>query len=232
MKSAQRLAQIVYLLIFVAGLFFLVLNQGHHHTKLHHLMTKLHEYRSQHYLLAACAFFCVRFLCAAFAFPGSGMFTLMGGALFGWLPGTFLVLLANSTGSVVVFLLSRYAFKESLEKKYQRQYAWIRRLSHHRGAALLFFLRVIEVAPSFAVNSFFALTEMRLRTYFTATVLGALPGILLFTNLGVQAASIRQLNDLVSPMVLASLISLALIPLLSSIAWYLARNDCSTSLSK
>jgi len=222
LKVTQRAAQIIYLLIFAAGLLFFIMNRGQQH-QLHRLICGLHHYRAEHYWAAVCAFFCLRFLCAAFAFPGSGIFTLMGGALFGWIPGTLLVLLANSTGSVVVFLLSRHAFKASHKASYSRQYAWIHSLSHHHGAALLFFLRVIEVAPSFAVNSFFALTDMRLSTYFAATVLGALPGVLLFTNLGVQAITLRQLSDVVNPVMIISLASLAIIPLLSGMAWMVTK---------
>lgn len=64
---------------------------------------------------------------------------------------------------------------------------------------------------------------MRLSTYFAATVLGALPGVLLFTNLGVQAITLRQLSDVVNPVMIISLASLAIIPLLSGMAWMVTK---------
>ena len=212
----KRIAQIVYFLILAVGIFTYFYSRQYHDLCIYAVLEQLQQYQQHFFFRAALVFFLIRFLFASLAIPGSGLITLAGGAIFGWLPGSLIVLLANSTGYMIVFMLTRYAFKDSVEKRCKGSFNRIRNISNCHGPALLFMLRMIEIVPSFVVNSYFALTDMKPLTYFFFTLLGAYPGIALFTNIGVQIVSVRQLMDLISLPVLISFALAAFIPVVSS----------------
>ncbi|SFH93559.1 Uncharacterized membrane protein YdjX, TVP38/TMEM64 family, SNARE-associated domain [Tindallia magadiensis] len=215
-SNKKRIAQLAYGIIFITGLMIYFYSRNHHGFCAYLLIEKLQQYQQHFFLRSAFAFFLLRFLCASLAIPGSGLITLAGGAIFGWLPGSLLVLLANSTGYMIVFMLTRFAFKDTVETHLKGSFQKIRKISNGHGPALLFMLRMIEVVPCFVVNSYFALTDMKPLTYFTFTLLGAYPGIVLFTHIGVQIVSVKQLVDLISIPTLLLFAAAAFIPVISS----------------
>lgn len=218
LSHKKRVAQFLYFIFLILGLSIYFYSHHRHDACLHGIIQELQHYQQHFFLKAACAFLLLRFLFASLAIPGGGLITLAGGAIFGWLPGSLLVLFANTTGYMIVFFLTRFAFKDCVEKRFQGSFQRIRQISNCHGPTLLFMLRMIEIVPSFVVNSYFALTDMKPRVYFFFTLLGAFPGIILFTHIGVQIATVRQLVDLVSIPVLISFGILAFLPVLSSFA--------------
>ncbi|SDY74178.1 TVP38/TMEM64 family protein [Tindallia californiensis] len=215
-SNKKRIAQLAYGIMFITGLMIYFYSRNHHGLCLYAIIEGLQQYQQSFFLRSAFAFFLLRFLFASFAIPGSGLITLAGGAIFGWLPGSLLVLLANSTGYMIVFILTRFAFKDTVETYFKGSFQRIRKMSNSHGPALLFMLRMIEVVPCFVVNSYFALTDMKPLTYFIFTLLGAYPGIVLFTHIGVQIVSVKQLVDLISIPTLLLFAAAAFIPVISS----------------
>uniref|UniRef100_UPI0025BD3A09 TVP38/TMEM64 family protein n=1 Tax=Desulfonatronospira sp. TaxID=1962951 RepID=UPI0025BD3A09 len=82
------------------------------------------------------------------------------------------------------------------------------------GTGFLFMLRIIEVAPSFVINSVFAFTDMRVKTFFLVSLAGFLPGIFIFANAGSRLAQIDAMSCLMSTGVMLSLAAVGIFPLL------------------
>jgi uncharacterized membrane protein YdjX (TVP38/TMEM64 family) len=154
---------------------------------------------------------------AALSLPVGVLLTLACGFLFGRWVGTAVVVVSASAGATLAFLAARYLLAE-----------WARARMGGRAAALLrgfgedafhylLFLRLVPVFPFWLVNLAPALTPVRTRTFFVATLVGIVPGTFVYANLGTSLARIESPRDLVSGTTLAALAllgALSLVPIL------------------
>ena len=107
--------------------------------------------------------------------------TLAGGVLFGFTSGVVL----NWVGAVLAALLT-FSATRALERGvaapwFARVSASFHRLPNSEGTISLFLLRLLPVAPFFALNVGFALTAMSWRSYALATALGIIPVTVVYT---------------------------------------------------
>ena len=79
---------------------------------------------------------------------------------------------------------------------------------------LTFLLRLIPAFPFFLVNLGMGLTAIRVTTYFWVSLVGMLPGSLLYVNAGQTLATLDTPKDLLSLRVVLALAFLGLVPLL------------------
>ena len=173
------------------------------------------NFKNQYFFLAIIIFYFVRLFFAIVSIPGSGVLTILGGALFGFWVGVVLTSLSVSLGVLIVFLLTRYALRDFFKERFDKQFKKIDEISKKHGANLLLILRLIEIVPSFIINSFFSFTPMKSITYFWVSFLGMMPGIILFTNAGSQITDIQNFSDGVSSKLIISFSALILIPFFS-----------------
>jgi uncharacterized membrane protein YdjX (TVP38/TMEM64 family) len=68
----------------------------------------------------------------------------------------------------------------------------------------LIILRIVPVMPFFMVNYLAGLTRIRGWTFAWTTLLGVLPGSIVYTSAGRQLASIETVDDIFSPPLLAA----------------------------
>ncbi|MBL8549780.1 MAG: TVP38/TMEM64 family protein [Hyphomonadaceae bacterium] len=164
--------------------------------------------------------------------PGALFLTLSGGFLFGpWIGGAATVI-AATLGATGVFLAARTAFGDALRA---RAGGWLDKLERgFRDNAFnyLLALRLFPGAPFFIVNLAPAFLGVKLRDFFFATLIGIIPGTLVYASVGNglraafdaggeanPAAAARSL--ILSPSILlpiAGLILLALLPVALKIA--------------
>jgi uncharacterized membrane protein YdjX (TVP38/TMEM64 family) len=170
---------------------------------------------AENILFSILAFLGLRFLFSVISIPGSGVLTVAGGAIFGVWLGSFLSLMAVGAGLLVTFLISRYAVQDLVRRKTRKYMELIDKGIDKYGAGFLLMLRLIEVAPSFLINTAFALTTMKAWTYCWVSLVGILPGVIIFANAGTRLAELESLAGLMDPVAAVSLAALGLL-LLSS----------------
>jgi len=85
------------------------------------------------------------------------------------------------------------------------------------GLSYLLFLRLVPAFPFFLVNLACGVTGLPLRTYALGTLIGILPGSLVFVNAGASLAAIETVSQVASPRVLGSFALLGLFALLPTI---------------
>ena len=68
--------------------------------------------------------------------------------------------------------------------------------------------------PFFVIDLAMGLTPMHVRTYFLVSLVGMIPGNILYVNAGVQFGKIQSLSDLLSPGLIASFVALGVFPLI------------------
>ncbi len=151
-------------------------------------------------------------LLAALALPGASLLMLAAGAGFGAPLGTLLCLAGCTTGATLSMLASRHWLQPFVRRRYGGQLAKFDARIASDGAAYLFSLRLLPVLPFALVNVAVGLSTMKTRTYVWISLAGMAASTFVYVNAGTQLGRVRELADIYSPQVLASLAALALLP--------------------
>jgi uncharacterized membrane protein YdjX (TVP38/TMEM64 family) len=115
----------------------------------------------------------------AFALPGS-VLTIVGGAVFGFGWGALLVTIGANVGANAAFALARGLGREGVEKLIGSRLQGLDRATATHGFIGLLILRLVPLVPFNALNFGSGLTAMRWRDYALATVIGIVPGTLVY----------------------------------------------------
>ena len=184
------------------------------------------EYYSANPIMVTAAFFGIYVLITALSIPGGMIMTLAGGAFFGPITGTIIVSLASTIGATLACIISRFLLRDWVQEKFGDKLQAINAGIEREGAFYLFILRLIPFSPFFAINLVMGLTNMPIRTYFWVSLLGMLPGTIIYVNAGRELSRIDSLAGIMSPRLLFAFVLLGIFPLISKkiIVWYRAKH--------
>ena len=157
-------------------------------------------------------FFILYVAVTGLSIPGAAIMSLIAGALFGVLMGTIIVSFASTMGATLAFLSARFVLRDWVQGKFGERLRAIDDGLEKDGAFYLFTLRLIPVFPFFVINLLMGLTRIKTRTFFWVSQLGMLPATIVFVNAGTQISRIESTAGLLSPMLIASFVALALFP--------------------
>ena len=135
-------------------------------------------------------------LLPAFFFPVA-VLALAGGLLFGLWLGSVYTLIGAVFNCALMFLLARHVGRKRIETLIQQKlsHAWQTRLASaggQKGFLLLIILRLIPAVPYNLINYAFGLTKMSFPVYMLASVIGIIPGTLVFINIGDKALDVTS----------------------------------------
>jgi len=116
----------------------------------------------------------------ALAIPGT-ILTLAGGALFGLFWGTVFNSIAANLGANAAFLVARALGREGVERIAGSRLEKLDEATRAHGFRALLTLRLIPLVPFNALNFGAGLTAIRWPTYALATMVGILPGTIVYT---------------------------------------------------
>lgn len=160
------------------------------------------------------AFMAIHICALALCLPGAVLtMALAGGAIFGPVVGTIVVLTSLTIGDSLGFLAARHLVGDWMRQRYARQLARIDSEIVSNGAFYLLSLRLMAAMPYFVVNVAFGLTPMRLRVFAPVSFIGLAPATALYVNAGTELARIETARDVLSPGLVASFVLLAFLPL-------------------
>lgn len=174
-------------------------------------------YVAHHYWSTVVAFMVTYILHTALALPATALLTLVGGFLFGTLPGALYSVVSATSGAVLAFIGVRYLFSGFFYRRFDTK--MVQRINKeltYNGIPYLLFLRLVPVAPFFLVNILIALTRVPLVRFVWTTALGILPGDVVYAYAGKQLAHIASLREVFSvPVILIFVVLMAttLVPL-------------------
>jgi uncharacterized membrane protein YdjX (TVP38/TMEM64 family) len=174
-------------------------------------------YYGSHKVLVIMGYMLAYILITGISLPGATIMTLAGGAIFGSVFGTGVILLSATVGATLALLFARFILRDTLEKKYSKQVDKMNEGVTKNAFQYLLFLRLVPLFPFFLVNLVLGLTRIPVRTFFIGSLVGMLPGTFVFANAGYQLSSITSLGDILSPGLLgafALLGCLALVPMI------------------
>ncbi len=166
-------------------------------------------------LSAAVIAFLVYVAVTALSLPGATVMTLAIAAVFGFLWGLLLVSFASTIGATLAFLISRYIFRDGVQRRYGRRLKAINEGIEKDGAFYLFSLRLVPIFPFFLINLLMGLTPIRTWTFYWVSQTGMLLGTMVYVNAGTQLGELESASGILSPALLGSFVLLGLFPLLA-----------------
>ncbi|WP_035512588.1 TVP38/TMEM64 family protein [Halalkalibacillus halophilus] len=116
-------------------------------------------------------------------FPAS-VFSIVAGLAFGAYFGTVLALSGATFGAILAFMLSRKFGTNAIKLKEKGKLGYFRRQFEEKGFRYILLLRFLPIVNFDLISYAAGLSKVKLSDYVKATVLGILPGTLLYNFLG------------------------------------------------
>lgn len=138
-------------------------------------ISEVHFFIDTHYFLAVIAFVFSAMGMAACAVPGCTMVTITAGFLFGTYTGALYALCAQTSGAIILFLLTRFYIGTWVQKAYAAKLMWLNNEMYAQGHKYLLIVRLLAIVPFCVVNMLAGLTPLSLYTYSWVTLIGLIP---------------------------------------------------------
>jgi uncharacterized membrane protein YdjX (TVP38/TMEM64 family) len=144
---------------------------------------QIHEWIDQTGFLAPLLIMVLYALATVSFFPGS-VLTLLGGALFGPVLGTFYNLTGATLGALLAFLIARYLASDWVEQKTTGRARTLVKGVEAEGWRFVAFVRLVPLFPFNLLNYLLGLTRIPFLQYVIASYVFMLPGAIAYTYLG------------------------------------------------
>lgn len=179
-------------------------------------------YVESYYLLSVIGFALIYILSVALSLPIAVFLTLLAGFLFGTVFGTMLVSLSSTIGATIIFLSTRFFFRDYVEAKFRDKISWLQKEMSGNGLRNILILRLIPAVPFWLINIGAGVTSVKTRDYVLGTLIGALPFTAVYVFAGTRLAEINSPSDVVS---LPTLLAVSLLVLLSVVPLFIRRRQ-------
>lgn len=145
-----------------------------------------------------------------------GIFSIIGGLLFGFKLGAFLTIIAAIIYTNIMFLISRYFARNKIESFLEKrltlkQFNRIFGLKDNKLATFLIICRLIPILPNSVVSYSYGLTRISFKHYFIANLIGLIPGRLIWLNFGSKLNNIWSLEFLMAAVLIVAFIGIGAI---------------------
>ena len=188
---------------------------------------EISEFRDKNFTLSIIIFWILYVILVVFSLPGAAVASVSGGFLFGLGAGLTINVTAASTGATLLFVLVRYGKKSFKYNKsnmfYSNFVVQIKNALVTNQVLIMLTLRLVPVVPFFLANILPALVGVRLFNFIWTTIIGIIPGGIVFTWIGVGVGEVFDRNEypnfelLFSPVILGpmlGLVALLLFPMI------------------
>lgn len=168
----------------------------------------------------------------AISFPGASILTIFGGFLFGLWPGVPAIVFAATLGAAVIFLASKTALGDILQKRASGFVKGMEAGFRENELSYMFLLRLVPVFPFWGVNIAAGLLGVKLRNFLIGTFFGIIPGSFVYASIGNAAGAAFDAGEDVSltgiltqPSTLLPILGLAALALLPIILKRFTKRD-------
>ncbi len=213
--NIKKLAIIAFLTLALGSFFYFDIGQQLTLENIKNQQAYLTERYQQAPLQCLLVFFLGFTLYASLPMPGLILWTLLGAAIFGFLPTFTMVSFGTAIGGTLAFLGARHVLKDSLEQRYPQQFKTINDGVEKEGGFYLFSIRLMPLFPFFLVNLLMGLTNIRSRDFYWITQLGMLAVTAVFVNAGTELSQVKSVQSLFTPSLIISFALMGITPLIS-----------------
>ncbi|MEN6327740.1 MAG: TVP38/TMEM64 family protein [Syntrophomonas sp.] len=124
--------------------------------------------------------------------PSGSVIAIAGGMAFGMFWGSLYTIIGAGIGATVAFYLSRLLGRGIVERLVKGKVQKFDEGIEKGGFLLILILRLIPIIPFNVISYGAGLTRIRYTDYILSTMIGIVPGVLVFTNLGDKALCVRS----------------------------------------
>jgi len=188
-----------YLVIFLAGIYFLLSNFEISHLTSYDLIKEnrglILKYKENNIFFLTIIFFIITILLNVMMCP---MFlpTLVIGFIFGKWLGTLILIFGNTLGGVLLYLLAKTFFSELIEKKFATKFSkFIEFFNKNETIYFMFFRFMGGGGTPFPIQNVLpVIFNMSVKNYIAATFLGIIPATFVTVALGSGIENIIDQN--------------------------------------
>ncbi|HEX7966097.1 MAG TPA: VTT domain-containing protein [Gammaproteobacteria bacterium] len=148
--------------------------------------------------------------------PVTPILMLLSGLFFNRWIGSTLMLVSLALGATLALLVVRYLAQDFVRARVQ-DFPRTRRLlssfGQHQSSYLLF-LRFAPGIPFWLTNILYGLTEISALRFLLLTLVGLIPSVVIYCNIGANLAHVKSVHELLSPGIIGGLALLAALCLL------------------
>lgn len=216
MVSLMKLKKRLPLLCIVILSFAFIAMDLHHYLSMDALKKNhaaLQYYVEMHPVVSVIAFMGSYIAVVALSIPGATFMTLAGGLFFGQWLGALMVVLSATAGACILFMSARMATSGLLAQRSNGMLIRMQSGFQQNAFSYLLTLRLIPVFPFVLVNFAAAVFQVPLKTFFLATLLGIIPGSMVYVSMGVAIQKVINTPNFTPSLVLEPTILVALIGL-------------------
>lgn len=144
---------------------------------------------------AGVAVYVVAYIAGTLLLLPGGVLTLAAGFAYGPLWGALIVWPVSNLAATLAFVIGRFFARDWVERKAARhpRFAALDRAVGEKGFRLVLLLRLSPLFPFNLLNYALGVTRLRLSDYVLASLIGMLPGTLLYVYLGSSVTSASRL---------------------------------------
>ena len=152
--------------------------------------------------------------------PVGSLLSIACGFLFGSILGTGMIVIAATLGATLVFLIAKTILGNVLHARAGPRLDKMAKGFGENAFNYLLILRLVPLFPFWLVNVAPAFLGVRLTTYVPATLIGIIPGTLVFVSFGAGLGSIFDsngectLSGVLTPQMVIALVGLAVLALI------------------
>jgi|GEM_PF-1913696 len=159
-------------------------------------------------------FMVLYFIVCALPMPFVSIPTILAGYLFGNVQGLLIVSFMSALGSTFLFLMTRYLFRQWVQQRFTKQLAILSQKSGTTSFITAISLRLIPGMPFSIPAIILSISKIGVLPFYVSTQLGLLTTLFIYVNAGRSLSTIHSINDLFNLPLIASMLLLAVVPLL------------------
>lgn len=159
--------------------------------------------------LLAPIIFIVIFTLRSFVLFPSPILAITGGLTFGFWYGLLFTFIGSTLSAVAAFVAVRTLGTKIVKNRWDEKYAFAKKQIDERGFIYLLILRLLPFINFDIVSYAASFSSVKFRDYLWATMLGIIPGAIIYTSIGSSVHSEKSSNIIIS---ISFLVILMLLP--------------------
>lgn len=144
--------------------------------------------------------------------PGASILMLTCSGCMGLVGCSLISTLASASGALITMLFARYFFRDKVKQRWPEKLLKLDQGLASNEIPFLISLRLAPVIPFVPFNLLAGITHVKSWRFFWTSVIGMLPGTIIYVNAGFHLSSMNSVGDFFQPSIIFSLIALAAIP--------------------
>lgn len=205
-KSFKIIKYVVSIMIFI--IFIYVINRINIFKEAS--PTTIKEYLNSFGMFAPIIYIIIFIFVPLTLFPDS-ILAISGGLAFGLFKGFIYTMIGAIMGASLSFFIARFLGRAFIKKIIGKNIVNIEEQMEKKGFVIILLLRMIPLFPFDVISYSAGLSKIKFRDFIFATVVGTIPGILVYTNLGDKSTEIGSKGFYISIMLLVILFAASIV---------------------